>query len=119
MPVSLHQTHNYRDFHISFTEMKDEPALLIGREGKDRSYVIFLGMAYKFADLDTGDKYLIETAIRVAELLEIDQNRSTVKRIADAILNHLEELVKMPPAPIPRLEEPEDVCLKVDGDDVL
>ena len=121
MPVSLYQEHNYGEFNITFGEKNNEPVMIIKRgiNGKSKNaYVIFMGMAHKFADLDTGDRYLMETALKVAYLLDIGQNRSMVKKLADAILNHLEELIRMPPAPIPKLEQPEDVVLKIDGEPV-
>ena len=125
MPVSLDQKHNYGEFIVYFDEMKPdplsqaEPAMIIkrGHGGHSRlAYVVFMGMAYKFVEQGSGPQYMLETAKRIAEILDIDQTRSTITRLCDAIWNHLEELLRMPPAP--EKDPQEGVILTVDGKEV-
>lgn len=73
---------------------REQPALfLANRRKKGTSYAIPLDHVHDYGD----EKHLMLQAMTIAEKLDMGQTKSTVYRIADAIMNHLPDLVKMPP----------------------
>ena len=96
---SIHQRHRVGNLLIFYAYYADanhteEPAMfLANRRRKGTSYCIPLSHAHEYGD----ERHLILQAANIAERLEMGNGKSTVTRIADAILNYLPDLVKMPP----------------------
>lgn len=87
--------YDYNLVRIFFDEVDERPALVIASKSKARknAFVIPLDSAYKY----TSDEYLVEQAKKVCEMMTLGTHKNTVYRIADLIMNHLEELVRMVP----------------------
>ena len=82
-----------------FTQhVNDEPALVLARSwfGRNTSFVVCLSAAYKY----TEDGYLMQQAMNCAKALGFwPPTKGEVTKLADQILNGLDALVAMPPAP--------------------
>lgn len=63
--------------------------------------VICLSAGWKYTD----EKYLVKQAAHFAKLMHMDQNKSTVKKIADFISDMLIELYTMQPEPASLIDE--------------
>ena len=84
--------------HIGQGEAKDEPFLCIHRDafGHRRTYAIELDLAYTLAD----DETLMHKATLCAKVLHLDVNEKTLFKLCDILQNHLDELIKLPTAPV-------------------
>lgn len=94
----------YGDIVITFDWVNDEPALLITPRAVSirGAYVICLSSAYKY----TEPKYLANQAIACANHIGMDGNsKHTIYRIADSIMECIQEMVEMPPE---RMVRPKD-----------
>jgi hypothetical protein len=112
------------DIVSSYQWVSGEPAMvLFPRERKmgGGAYVICLSSAHNYAE----QAYLVSGALTAATIMGMDQTKATVMRIADVILDGLEDLVRMPPEPPKGMKLPgvddrtAEVSLKVDGETVL
>jgi hypothetical protein len=111
------------DIVLSLQWVNGEPAMLIWPKVKrlatKGAYAICLSSAYKYTDM----KYLIQQAGICAEFIGMDKTGFTVRRIADAILDNLQDLCEMPPEQMVKTKEPEkaigDMVLKLNGDVIL
>lgn len=96
MAYCMDQTHNRANGVLVFYEhVNDEPAMILARQvmGQGYSYIIGLSAAHQYTD----DHYLMASAHKAAEVLGLGTDRSTVVHLADAILDYLGDLVRMPP----------------------
>lgn len=115
-----------KDVVLSYHWVNGEPALclwpmrprVVGSRG---SFIICLSAAHKYAH-SNGDPdlhYLIPQAIRAARVMGMDEGRFTVRNIADAILEGIPDLVRMPPEPTlkqMRVERPVgEITIVADG----
>ena len=106
MAESIHQAHNYGQFDVFYQyveadrERGEEPCMILGSRGTRRTaWVIPLSNAHQYADSSSGgpSQFLILSAAKIAEMFNLHPDRSTVRKIAEAILDCLPDLVKMPP----------------------
>lgn len=81
----------------------EEPALIIGcqRFGKKKAVVIPLSSAHKYRD----DTYLVEQCFQCAQNLGFGFDKNMAMKIADAILDGLDDLVKFAPDEEPTFTE--------------
>jgi len=115
--------HTVGDIVVSLQWVNDEPAMLIWpkvkRIGTKGAFAICLSSAYKYTDMD----YLIKQSIVCAEFIGMDTIKFTINRIADAILNNLQDLCEMPPEQMVKAKQQEkaigDMVLKLNGDVIL
>lgn len=139
MAASIQQRHEKSDFTVFFSyvgiqqgdgSVVDEPCMCLGRHhlGRKVAWVIPLSVASRYADDKTGapTPYLISAAASIAEMFGMGVNRWDVKKIADAIVDHLPDLVRMPPAPwkttseiVENAVEHHGLKLSVNGDQLL
>lgn len=64
------------------------------------AFIICMSVAHKYARNDGGPTpYLLKQCVTAATVMGMHPDRSTLKRIADIILDGMEDLVKMPPEP--------------------
>lgn len=92
------------DVVISFHWVNGEPAMCLCPKRQSSmyrgAYIICLSAAWKYAKNDGyPTPELIPKCIEAARVMGMDTTKDTVRRIADAILDCLPELVKMPPEP--------------------
>lgn len=114
-------------FHwVTAGELQDEPSMVLFPLRKrlgSAAYVLPLNRAYQFAESHGGPgKELLSSALTAAKVMAMDETKSTVYRIATVILDNIEDLVKMPPAPMKRadMSGPTGVMsLKIGGDTVV
>jgi len=90
------------DIVISFHWVNGEPAMCLWPKRQSSlhrsAYIICLSAAYKYAKPNGyPTPELIPMCIAAARAMGMDSGKDTVRRIADAILDCLPELVKMPP----------------------
>jgi hypothetical protein len=98
------KTRRAGDIFISYQWVNEEPAMLLypARPGPGAGvYAIALSSAWRYADSDTGmpTHYLIQQADVAAEVMGMLATTSTLRAIADAIVDGLPDLVEMPPEP--------------------
>jgi hypothetical protein len=80
-----------------------EPALVIARPkrmGIKSAWIIMLGASWKYVDTendDTYSSYMVEATVRIADMLKLSQDIQSRFKIADAIMENLEDLINMPP----------------------
>ena len=80
-----------------------EPAIVICRPKKVQSrcaWVILLSAAWKYVDPTTEtqhSEYMRTAAYKIAEMLGLGNSKHAAYKIAEAILDHLEDLINMPP----------------------
>ena len=108
----------YGDIVITFDWVNDEPAMLITPKAVSirGAYVICLSSAYKY----TNPEYLAQQSIACANHIGMDGNsKFTIHRIADAILECIQEMVEMPPEKMARPKDKGkaigDMVLSVNG----
>ncbi|MFA6039883.1 MAG: hypothetical protein WC733_00085 [Methylophilus sp.] len=86
----------YGDVVMSLQWVNDEPAMVIWpkipRTSQNSAYCICLSSAYKYTD----DEYLVQQAAICAEVIGLGVSGFSIKRIADVILNNLQDLAEMP-----------------------
>jgi hypothetical protein len=98
-PTAL-MTRKKGDLMISFQHVNGEEAMVLYPVNKRLGaggYVICLSAAYKYVE----PAYLAAASYKAASVMGFnpDMERSIVHRIADAILENLEDLVRMKPEP--------------------
>jgi hypothetical protein len=78
-----------------------EPAIVIARPKRTSvksAWIIMLSSAWKYVDdHDSHSKYMVVASSRIAEMLHLGAALDTRFKIAEAILETLEELINMPP----------------------
>lgn len=80
-----------------------EPALVIARPkriGVKSAWIIMLGASWKYVDTEKGDTYsayMVEATTRIATMLKLSQDQQSRFKIAEAIMENLEDLINMPP----------------------
>lgn len=80
-----------------------EPALVIARPkrmGVKSAWIIMLGASWKYVDTEKGDtysSYMVEATVRIADMLKLSRDAQSRFRIADAIMDNIEDLINMPP----------------------
>lgn len=110
---SLNARYDYNLFKVFFTVIDERPAMVLGGEnrGQKNAFVVPLDSAWKYAT----DSYLWQQAQAACELLGLGTHKKTVFRVCDIILNHLEELVRMPPG---KTDNQEEVAEQMDRDQI-
>lgn len=116
---------------VFFEWFEGEATMFIVREnrsalsGNRGSAAIAQPQAYLYADSKSGAPTgrLIQFAMKACVEIGLDPSRMNVKAIADAIVDNLEELVRMPPEPRNAMftgkERPAgEITVKVDGQTV-
>lgn len=89
---------------VAYHWINEEPAMVVfpalPRQGAG-AFVIPLDQAWAYADSQTGapTPHLLEATTRAADVMCMDQDRSTLRAIADAIVDGLPDLIVMPPEP--------------------
>src|SRR5574341_1017129 len=93
------------DIVVAFHWVNGEPAMVLfpmrpNTAVKPTACVVALSVAHKYAE-STGypSRYCIEQAAKFAVLMGMYTDRFTIHRIADAILEGIEDLLDMPPEP--------------------
>jgi hypothetical protein len=96
----------FGDIVVAFHWVNGEPAMCLYPKiprtlGNRGAAIICLSAIHKYvkSNGDPEPSYLIPKAIEAARVMGMDETKFTVKRIADAILECVEDLVKMPPEP--------------------
>jgi hypothetical protein len=78
-----------------------EPAIVIARPKRTSvrsAWIIMLSSAWKYVDdNDSHSKYMVVASAKIAEMLHLSNHVQTRFKIAEAILETLEELINMPP----------------------
>lgn len=94
------------DIVVAFHWVNGEPAMCLYPKipralGNRGAAIICLSAIHQYVKPNGHPipEYLIPRALHYARVMGMDETRATVKRIADAILESVEDLVKMPPEP--------------------
>lgn len=96
----------FGDFEILFQYVNEEPALVLRANRflsvRKRAYVITLESAWKYVDdvespHSGHSTYMVHASAKIEEMLGLGDNVSTRYRIAEAIMDCLEDLVAMKP----------------------
>ena len=103
---------------ISHQYINTEPAMVIwSATRKTGAFAICLSAAHQY----TEDEYLIFQAMSAAHQIGYSpKDKSVVRKIADLILNGLDELVRMPPEPeiaVKRRSQTAEVLMRAGGPD--
>lgn len=106
------------DLVVAFQYVNTEPALVIwSSTRKAGAFAICLSVAHEYLD----DRYLIFQSMAAAHQIGYHpSDKDTVKKLADLIMDSLDELVKMPPEPteaVSRREQRAEVLLREGGAD--
>lgn len=91
-------TRRHGDVIVSYQYVNDEPALVLwpARPGaRSGAYVVCLSSAFKYVE----DDYLIAQSFKACEVMGLFSTKQQVYRIATAIQDNIEELVRMKPEP--------------------
>ena len=102
---------NYNDFVLRLQyvnpdprdlDSKHEPAILICRPKRSSvksAWIIMLSSAWKYVDNEdtSHSKYMVMASTKIAEMLRMGNALETRFRIAEAIMENLEDLINMPP----------------------
>lgn len=100
------KTRNFGEFDILFQYVDEEPALVIRAHRflniRRRAYVIMQESAWKYVDdafspHSGHSQYMIHASKVIQEMLGLSDNVDTRFRIAEAILDCLEDLINMKP----------------------
>lgn len=99
------------DIVVSYQYVNDEPAMVLFPKGRSGhgigAFIICLSAAHKYANNDGyPTPYLIEQAAHAAEQMGMGAHYYTIHRVADVILDGLEDLVRMKPEPDGVKEKP-------------
>lgn len=115
-------------FHwIGTPDHGDEPSMVLFPLRKrlgSSAFVITMNKAFEYAD-NKGypTPELLNSCMRAADVMAMGQDKATVHRIADVILNNIEDLVRMPPAPRKETKNPDantgEIKLIADGQTVM
>lgn len=116
------------DIVCSLQWVNDEPALILWPKVKrigSGAFVVCLSAAWQYADSHGyPTRYLIDQSIKAAEIMCLEPHNFTIRAIADAIFEHIPDLVNMPPTPEDwtgkQVEEAiGEMSLKVEGETVM
>lgn len=94
------------DIVVAFHWVNREPAMVLfpaqpSVVAKPSAFCVALTAAYKYAQRNGyPTKYCVEQAAKAAVLMGLEPERTTVFRIADAILEGIQDLIEMPPEPV-------------------
>jgi len=90
-------TRAFKDLVISFQWVNEEPAMCILRRHAEKrnAWVICLSSAYKYDD----DKYLVQQSVLATKVLGSPGDKALARNFCDAVMNNIDELVKMKPEP--------------------
>lgn len=112
MKETIYQTRDYGEFvlRLQYVNTKPseisadyEPAIIVCRPKRSQSrcaWIIMLSSAYKYVDdpKKGGHSYYMQAAsLQICKMLGLSENRQQAFRIAEAILDNLEDLINMPP----------------------
>ena len=91
------KTRNFKDLIICFQWVNEEPAMCILRKhaNKRNAWVICLSSAYKYDD----DAFLVESSVKATMVLGSPGDKGLARNFCDAVMNNIDELVKMKPEP--------------------
>ena len=106
---------NYNDFLVRLQYVdpnpreigsEHEPALVICRPKRSQvrsAWIIMLSSAWKYVDNEdtTHSKYMVMATERICDMLRLGQALETRFRVAEAIMESIEELINMPPYEAP------------------
>jgi hypothetical protein len=87
------------DIGIQLRWVNGEPAMVmfpLRRKDGVGAFVVCLSALHKYTD----DWYLIDQAVKAAEVMGMGRDKSTIYRIADAINDAIIDLCRMPPEPV-------------------
>ncbi len=96
----------FGDFDILFQYVNEEPALVVRAHRflsvRKRAYVIMLESAWKYVDdvespHSGHSKYMVHASAQIEKMLGLGDDIATRYRIAEAIMDCLEDLVAMKP----------------------
>lgn len=109
----------YQQFLIIFSYVSlngDEPSPVMAICGKASrsSYIIPLANAYYYANSMTGNpsKELLADLEGIANRLELSTDKFMLSKIAEAIIDNLPDLIKMPPKAPPSMRQLEEKAEK-------
>lgn len=94
------------DVVMSYQWIDEQPSLVLWplrkRSLNAGAYALGLDVVHKYVKADGHpiSSYLIPQAIIAAEVMGMDSTTYTVRNIADAIMDGLEDLINMPPEPV-------------------
>lgn len=80
-----------------------EPAIVLARPrraGVRSAWIIMLGASWKYVDdpqKGGHSDYMVDATVKIADMLKLSQDPQSRFKIAEAILENLEELINMPP----------------------
>lgn len=103
------KTRKFGDFEILFQYVNEEPALVVRAHRflsvRKRAYVITLESAWKYVDdvespHSGHSKYMVYASAQIESMLGLGDSISTRFRIAEAIMDCLEDLLAMKPMKI-------------------
>jgi hypothetical protein len=112
MRETIYQTRDYGEFvlRLQYVNTKHselsadyEPAIVVARpkRGQSRSaWIIMLSSAFKYVDdpKKGGHSFYMQAASQqICRMLNLSENKQQAFRIAEAILDNLEDLINMPP----------------------
>lgn len=100
------KTRKFGDFDILFQYVNEEPALVVRAHRflavRRRAYVITMDSAWKYVDdvespHSGHSKYMVHASAKIEEMLGLGDDIGTRFRIAEAIMDCLEDLLNMKP----------------------
>lgn len=100
---TIQSIRRYGDFEILFQYINEQPAMLLRAHrflnARRRAWAITLDSAWKYVDTETGDhsEYTVMASGAIANMLGLGNDIRTRFRIAEAIVDNLEELINMKP----------------------
>ena len=118
----------FGDFEILFQYVDEEPALLIRAHRflsvRKRAWVITLESAWKYVDdvespHSGHSQYMVHASAKIEEMLGLGDNVSTRFRIAEAIMDCIEDLLAMKPMKVERERSAEIGGTVTIGNDVF
>lgn len=116
------------DIVCSLQWVNDEPALILWPKVKrvgSGAFVVCLSSAWKYAtSKGYPTPYLAHQAVIAAKVMCLEPHTFTIRAIADAIFEHIPDLVDMPPTPEDwtgkQVEEAVgEMAIKIDGQTVM
>ncbi len=112
MKNTIYQTRDYGEFvlRLQYVNAQSneltsnyEPAILVARPKRSQSrcaWIIMLSSAFKYVDdpQKGGHSYYMQAAsLQICKMLGLSETKQQAFRIAEAILDNLEDLINMPP----------------------
>ena len=106
-PVKIHPTivksRSFGEFEILFQYVNEEPALVVRSSRflhtRRRAWVILQDVAWKYVDPEdvTHSEYMVRATHRMGEMLGLGTDLQTRFRLAEGIVECLEDLINMKP----------------------